>query len=204
MLTIRRVVLGGMLLTALTGPALAGSVPVGTVSLAVDFKLGFCSIQIRNLTGDPAAGGYALPPDYPVLTALTWQQTNLTYTTVDQAGNTVSRTVALGTIAPGAFTSSDLAFAQSTVFQSVTLSAVIVPGTFVTSGGTYTSSDLAIAAQLARQDGKPLRTFDSADVLVVHADPATSSHLLQQHRAGPPFALLVNRIWQRRRQIFAL
>lgn len=202
MLGIRQTLAGCLLLAASALPAAAG-VPVGTISLAVDFKLGTYSIQIRNLTGDPAAGGYALPPDYPVLTALTWQQASVTYTTIDQSGNQLSRTVALGTIAPGTFTSRDLVFNQSTVFQSITLSAVIVPGTFVTRTGTYTSPDLAVAAELKRQDGKTVQAFDSADVLVTQANAVTSTGLFER-RVRPPSPIMANCFWRRRQNMFAL
>lgn len=202
MFGIKQTIAGCFLLAALAIPGRAGGVPVGTVTLAADPNLGFYSIRVYNLTGDPTQRGYALPPDYPVLTPLTWRQANVTYVTVDKAGNQVARTVALGEISPGAFTSKDLVFDKSTQFQSITFSGVIQPGTFNTASGTYTSPDLVVVAQLKRQDGKPLHAFDSADAVVRQADPASSGSLLPRRFGRQPLMTTANCIPLKRRETF--
>ena len=202
MFGIKQAVAGYILLLATAAPVLAANVSVGTISLAADPNLGFYSIRVYNLTGDPAQGGYALPPDYPVLTELWLGGASLTYVTIDKAGNQVARTVELGDIRPGAFTSKDLVFDQSTRFQSITLTAMIQPGTFDTASGKYTSPDQAAVAQLKRQDGKPLHAFDSADVVVRQANPTSSGSLLPRGFGRQPLMTMANCALLKRRETF--
>ena len=202
MLGVRQVIAASFLLAVLAVSVNAASFPAGTISLALDPNLGFYAIRVYNLTGDPAQGGSGLPPAYPVLTSLTFTQARLTYVTVDQAGNQVTRIVALNDIRPGLFTSADLTFDKSAAFQSITFSAVIMPATFDTPSGTYTSSDMVVLGQLKRQDGKPIHAFDSADIVIRQADPAPSGSLLPRRFGRQPLMTMVNCTLPKRRETF--
>jgi hypothetical protein len=116
----------GLLL--LFSPALrADLVNIGLVSFDVLIPGGPSSpgvnvVDISNLTGDPASGGFALPPDFPAFTLLTFLASKIT---LNPLGG-VPETVALGDIGPGPFTSPGfLQFPDSLLFSSAVFSATL-------------------------------------------------------------------------------
>jgi hypothetical protein len=77
--------------------------------------------NIFNYTGDPGSGGFALPPDFPVFTNLTFLNSSLT---LDDGISPF--TVFLGDIGPGQLNPSEpVQFPDTTNFLSATLTATL-------------------------------------------------------------------------------
>src|SRR5688572_12089083 len=77
----------------------ASAAPISIGTLAFDELIpGATSVfSITNYTGDPASGGFALPPDFPSLTPVTF--TNASLTIVADGG--IETILDLGDIGPG-------------------------------------------------------------------------------------------------------
>jgi PEP-CTERM motif len=97
---------------------------------------GVNGFSIGNFTGNPSAGGFALPPSFDVYTALTFTNSALT---LNQG--TSSTVVALGDIGPGFFIDSLglLQFSDTTLFSSAVFSTTLSPAAFTLSDGTILS-----------------------------------------------------------------
>lgn len=95
-------------------------IPVGIISFNESTPGASNAFTISNLSGDPLLGGTALPPDFPVHTALTF-----TNATLELEINGVSQILNLGDIGPGDYVDSDLEFSQATDFQRATFQALI-------------------------------------------------------------------------------
>jgi hypothetical protein len=101
---------------------------------------GVAAFNIANLTFDPAAGGYALPPDFPVYSPIVFQQASLKIVTA-----TASVMVELGDLPPGFFTAPELEFPDDSELLAAEFAATLSPATFSTSGSpavVATSKDL--------------------------------------------------------------
>jgi len=65
-------------------PALASAMPIPIGTLVFDTFVGgpggTSALFVSNLTGDPAAGGFALDPDFPVVTSLDFTAPRLEWT----------------------------------------------------------------------------------------------------------------------------
>src|ERR1051326_4579284 len=82
---------------------------------------GVNAFSITNLTGDPSSGGFDLPPDFPVLTPLTFLASTLTL--YESASTFV---VALGDIGIGPFpTPTSLQFPDTVSFDSAVFNATL-------------------------------------------------------------------------------
>lgn len=71
------------------------AIPIGTLSFD-SFIPEVNAFNISNYTGDPAVGGYSLPPDLPVFDGLT-----LIGSYIDIITDNGSQTISLGDISPG-------------------------------------------------------------------------------------------------------
>ena len=131
----------------------ATAAPISIGTLAYDELIpGATSVfSISNFTGDPASGGFALPPDFPSLTAVTF--TNASLKIVADGG--VETILDLGDIGPGPLLSSTgdplpiLQFPVSVALLSARFTATIAAGPLALDGGdTFTPSALTIFAEL--------------------------------------------------------
>jgi hypothetical protein len=158
-------------LAALAAPLRADTIAVGTVFLEADFYDGYYAIVIQDLTGDPSLGGYAIPPDYPVLTSLDLDNTSIAFATEDLSGNEVSSTVNPGEIFPGVFTEQDLYFDPNSVaIVSLAFTGAIDSDPFLVGSQWYQAADPTASASLENLPESPLAPFDFADI-DVQADP---------------------------------
>src|SRR5208283_5195981 len=124
---------------------------------------------IQNLTGDPSlVGGYAFPPDYPVLTSLELENPSVTYETTDGTELTVNL---VDPIFPGVFSYEEFYFDPSVEFASISFSAAIYPGTFLAGSQWYQAADPTASALLENGDGSPLAPFVATADIDVQADP---------------------------------
>jgi hypothetical protein len=80
---------------------------------------GVNGFSVNNFTGDPALGGFALPPFFPVLTFVT-----LTNAELDLSGPS-PQSLPLGNLAPGSYDPFTLstAFPDTVLFTSATFTA---------------------------------------------------------------------------------
>jgi hypothetical protein len=130
---------------------------------------GVNTFTIANFTGDPASGGFALPPDFSVLTSVTFLDSTLTLFM-----GATSQVVSLGDVAPGVFSSPDLEFADSALFSSALFSATLGETNLSLSGtsDTFGVDTPAIALSLLPSSGPSL--VAGTDLLVLNA----SGHLV--------------------------
>jgi hypothetical protein len=137
--------------------ALADILPVGYLSLDVLIpgapgSPGVNAFTIGDLTGDPFAGGFAVPPTFPVITSLTFKDSSL----VLVSGGS-SQTFLLGDIGPGFFSSHALEFADTEDFSSATFSATLDTTSLqLDGGGSFTASSALISALLLPSSGNSL------------------------------------------------
>jgi hypothetical protein len=117
----------------------ADMVPVGFISFDVltsgtSNSTGVDAFDIFNFTGDPNSGGFALPPDFPVVTPLTFTVSSLMLTGMPM--------ISLGDIAPGQLSPPpDLQFPDGTSFSSAIFSATLNETNLTLSdGSTFTAS----------------------------------------------------------------
>src|SRR5882672_914927 len=102
------VIIFGVLLTSVT--AHADPINIGFISFdnfipAGGGVAGVNGFTINNFTGNPAAGGFALPPDFPVFTPLSLANSVMSVV----IGGVISN-IALGSFAPGIFQPGSLQF----------------------------------------------------------------------------------------------
>lgn len=114
-----------------------GTVPLGLISFDVltqgsSNAPGVDAFDIFNFTGDPASGGFALPPDFPVITPVSFAISSLVLQSLGGM-----QTIPLGDIAPGQLSPPpDLQFPEATAFSSATLSATLGSTNLTLSDGT--------------------------------------------------------------------
>jgi hypothetical protein len=138
-------------------------IPGGPGSPGVDV------FDISNLTGDPASGGFALPPDFPVLSSLTLFGSTLTL--MDGGAPLV---VALGDIGPGELSppSSDQ-FPDTTLFSSAVFSATLGPSSLLLADGSTFVADSLVTVTLEPSEGGSL--LAGTDFGVIDADRSVST-----------------------------
>ena len=158
-----------VLALGLAAPANADQFPVGFLSLVTitpsgPSTAGTMGLQIANYTGDPAAGGWALPPDFPVFTAFTFQNLSFTYVV-----GGISLAVPVADLGPGATTAIELP--DTTAVASASLTGTL-PVTFRLFDGTdwLATSDSFSVVLLPSLGSTLTPDFDSA-VLFVDANP---------------------------------
>jgi hypothetical protein len=123
-----------LLMMLFASVACADLVPIGLLSFELVIpgtsgSPGVNGFTVANLTGDPAFNGFALPPDFPVLSDVTFLSSTLTLTT-----GSIPHVYNLGEIGPGFFSSSPIQFADTTLFSSAIFSAALSPTHFDLSG----------------------------------------------------------------------
>lgn len=138
-------------------PVWADIITVGVLSFdtVLPGPDGVNGFDIDNFTGDPSGGGSALPPDFPVLTPLIFQNSAIILTYAD--GTTEN--IPLGEIGPGFFPdlSGALQFPDTTEFQSATLTGTFSESPFLLSDGRFFNPDtLVFSAELLPSIGTVL------------------------------------------------
>lgn len=109
--------------------------------------------NIVNFTGDPSSGGFALPADFPVFTALTFLGSGLT---LSNSGPPVI--VPIGDLGPGPLSPpGSLRFPDTTLFSSALFSATL-SGThlLLSDGSTFTADSASVTAAILPSAGSSL------------------------------------------------
>lgn len=121
-----------------------------------DSAPGVNAFSLSNHTGNPGTGGFALPPEFPVLTPVT-----LLNATVLLTGAGVTPSLSLGDIAPGplALTSS-LEFPE-TAFMAIHRHSLLVPALYGALAMAQVFSDLFPSVQPFR-----IRPWHGGDFLI--------------------------------------
>lgn len=134
-----------------------------------DGALGVNVFNISNFTGDPATGGFALLPDFPITTSLTLNSLALTITT--PGGSDILN---LGSLEPGAYPSGNsLQFASNISINSVTLSALLSQNSFNVDGGRVeTAESSTVLYQLLPSSGPSLEAGIDLGVLTLETADA--------------------------------
>lgn len=121
--------------------------------------------NISNLTGDPSGGGFALPPDFPAFTALTFLGSSITFTFAD----TSTQLISLGDIAPGSLTPPlSLQFPDTTIFLSASFNATLSATSIALFGGGSFGASPSITTVLGPSSGPIL--VAGTDLAVIAAD----------------------------------
>src|SRR5687768_14793236 len=108
--------------------------------------------NVFNFTGDPATGGSALAPDFPVYSAPVFNGATFTLT-IDGMVSVVH----LGDIGPGAFSSPSLEFPSIQLFSSAVFSATLSQrNLLLADGSTFVAEPLAISATIRPFSGDSL------------------------------------------------
>ncbi len=122
---------------------------------------GVNAFDVLNLTG-----AFALPPDAPVDTPLTFQ--NLMLSVHQSGGGTL--TYSLGSLDPGVLLDVNgnpvVQVPDSSAFTSATLSGTISPAAFVLNGTGVTVSPASFTATILPSSGHLLQVGDSANILI--------------------------------------
>ena len=109
-----------------------GFITFDVLSPATGTTPGVNVFNITNLTGDPLLSGFALPPDFPVVTSVIFLDSTLT---LDDGGPLPG--ISLGSIDPGPFTPpGSLQFPDTTAFTSVIFSATLNQTSLLLADGT--------------------------------------------------------------------
>ena len=125
-----------------------------------------------NFTGDPMSGGFALPPDFPVLSSLTFLNSSLT---LQNGGPPLI--ILLGDLGPGALSPTDpVQFPDTSLFSSAIFSATLSQTNFLLSGGgSFVAGSATITAQLLPSTGPSLVAGGDLAVVSVVSVPDGSS-----------------------------
>lgn len=133
----------GLVPLLLPSISLAGSLTLGTISFDTLIPgepglPGVNAFTISNFTGDPGLGGFALPPDFPVLTALTF--TNAAFT-LNTGGTPES--ILLDDLGPGFATPDSLLFPETTSYLAAVFSATLSQTSFLLADGSTFTADVS-------------------------------------------------------------
>jgi hypothetical protein len=147
---------------ALLLPSLGFSSPIllGVLSFdAVDASSS--TVSISNYTGDPASGGNALLPDFPVYTPVIFLSSTVTV----QEGSSL-QVIFLGDLLPGSHTFPGLTFANTLAIASVVLSTTLSSSSLVQADGTTLNARTTdLTVQLNPSTGSSLVPGDSGLIL---------------------------------------
>jgi len=147
--------------------------------------------DIANLTGDTSGGGFALPPDFPALTFLTFLNSSITLTFSDSS----QQVIFLGDIDPGFFSSgSPLQFPDTTLFTSAVFAATLNSTTTLLDGGSSFAADPTVRAFLSPASGASL--VAGSDFALIEGMSPTS--LPEPGTGGLLAAALGGLVWIRR------
>ena len=127
----------GILALLLAMPAFGSSTIIGlfsfdTITVGNPPDPGVNGFGISNLTGDPASLGFALPPDFPVYTFLTFNQVTLT-----SILGGVTSDIFLGDFGPGTHAPLAAQFSDSLSFDSATLTGTLSNTNLILWDGTH-------------------------------------------------------------------
>lgn len=160
--------------------ALASVKAVGWVSfdnlIPSGLSAGVNVFDISNFTGDPALGGFALPPDFPVISSLTFLSSSLT---LDDGISPL--TISLGDLSPGPLNPTDpLQFPDTSTFLSATFIATLSQTTFLLSdGSSFTANSPTISLQLLPSSSPYLQAgIDFGIIYVDDSSPEPNTWLL--------------------------
>ena len=155
-----------------TPAAQSGVINIGFLSFdvllsPVGASPGVNVFDIANFTGDPASSGFALPPDFPVLTFVTLQNASLLF-------NSTGSPVTLPDIAPGQLDQGVAPqFSGDTLFTSALFTATLTETTLSLDGGGTFIADPTITATLLPSSGPNL--IAGTDLVVLQATEAVSA-----------------------------
>jgi hypothetical protein len=138
--------------------AFCGTVNLGLISFDV-FIPGDTStpgvnvFNIYNFSGDPASGGFALPPDFPVMDYLTFLSSSLT---LMNGGSPL--VIPLGDLGPGALSPTDpVQFPDTSLFAGAIFTATLSRTNFLLSGGgAFLATSSTITAEVLPASGPSL------------------------------------------------
>ena len=101
--------------------------------------------NISNFTGDPSSGGFALPPDFPVMDSLTFLNSSLT---LMNGGSPL--VILLGDLGPGALSPTDpVQFPATSLFTGAIFTATLSQTHFLLSdGSTFVAGSSIISAAI--------------------------------------------------------
>ncbi len=154
----------------------ASGATVGLGVLSIDSLIpgapgapGVNAFTISNFTGDAASGGFALLPDFPAMTPLTFRGASLILN-----GPSGLQTIALGDLGPGQFSPLSLHFADTLRFSSASLSLTLDRQSFQLGGsGTFNANTANIVTQLLPASGSSL--VPGSDFALIAANNAPSA-----------------------------
>jgi hypothetical protein len=154
----------------------AASIPIGVISLDPTGVASGATFDIQNLTGLSA-----LPPDFPVTTALTLDITSLTldFTSGPPQVLTSSDFTADGF---GGFTGNNIFDLSSTSILSATLMGTLMPTSIIVAGSGSETLDGSFSAIVLPSSGTSLSFFDNANITaptaVISGTPEPGSYVL--------------------------
>ena len=161
-------------ISAIAATVSSGFLAFDTLIPGVPGSPGINVFTINNLTGDPGAGGFALPPDFPVVTSVTFKNARLAV--VSSSG---TENIVLGDLMTGLHGPTALQFSGAQQFSQATFTAEIDPLTWdLSGGGTFAPISNAIVATLRPSSGGFLTAgtdfvvFNHSDVSAI-PEPAT-------------------------------
>ena len=164
-----------LLSLCLGAPAEGSTINLGLISFDVFIPAGagpgVNAFNLSNFTGDPGGGGFALPPDFPVFTGVTFLNASLTL-----AHESVTDVVLLGDLLPGSYSPLNLLFPDTTLFTSATFSATIdSPSLLLSDGSTFQAGSLNLIATLIPSAPGPLSA--GTDLLVITVSDEVVSNI---------------------------
>ncbi len=164
-------------LTLLILPAFTGAATINVGVLSFDTLIpgepglpGVNGFSISNLTLDPAAGGFALPPDFPVYTNLVFMNARLS---VLRLGEALPTEILLGNIGPGSDSPLGAQFPDvgqfaSAIFSGELNTTMVVFG----DGSVFQLRSGTVMGELLPANGQLLEPGTDLIVLSVDGDPA--------------------------------
>ena len=109
--------------------------------------------SISNFTGDPGSGGFALPPDFPAFTNLTFMNASLTVN-----DGILPVVFSLGDLGPGSLSPAILQFPDTSLFISATFSATLSQTSIVLANATiFNAGSPTITVQILPSSGPTLQ-----------------------------------------------
>jgi hypothetical protein len=193
----RRLKLVAALFFCCTSYALGESINLGLISFDVLIpgspNGGVNVFNISNFTGDPGSGGFALPPDFPVYTFLTFINGSLTL----PGGPPV---IPLGDIGPGSLIPPpNLQFPDTTSFSSAVFTATLGQlNLLLSDGSTFISVSSTFQVTLLPSSGPTLAA--GTDFAVISVTGQISSPIPEPSTflVGGVLAVLILRYRNRR------
>lgn len=170
----KRIVLLAILLWSIFSPMVVHAISIGYISFdsSIPGPGGVNTVTINNLTGNPASGGSALPPDFPVFDSLFLTNSMVTLSSLSIGGSTVVQDFLLGDIGPGFFPdpSGILQFPDTTNFFSATFTATLNQTSFLLSdGSTFVAASPLVSVTLLPASGSFL--VAGSDLALIDVSP---------------------------------